>query len=102
MTEHELVQSILLEFGSRPDCRLFRRNVGAARRKGGGLVRFGLPGMSDVHGILAPSGRVIEIECKTATGRLTEAQQNWLAMVTKFGGLAIVARSIDDVRRALP
>lgn len=101
MSEHELVQSILLEFGALPNVRLFRRNTGAAKRRGGGLVRFGLPGMSDITGILAPSGKVIEIECKTSTGRLTQAQENWLAMIRKFGGIAVVARSVEDVRMAL-
>jgi hypothetical protein len=107
MTEHELVQSILLEFGSRPTLRLWRHNVGAATYRGkdgarGGLVRFGQAGQADIMGLIAPSGRFLAVECKTATGRQSDAQRNWQAMVERFGGLYILARSIDDVRRALP
>lgn len=102
MSETDLVKAILLEFGSRPDLRLWRQNCGAVPMKGGRFVRFGIPGMSDIMGVLAPSGQFVCIECKTATGRLTQAQKSWLAMVTKFGGLAIVARSVEDVRICLP
>lgn len=99
--ESHLVQAILREFGSRPDLRLWRQNTGAARTPTGQVVRFGVPGQADIMGILAPSGRIISIEAKSATGRLSDAQQNWRAMIERFGGLAIVARNVDDVRTAL-
>jgi hypothetical protein len=102
MAETQLVQSILIEFGALPGLRLWRHNVGAARTKSGALVRFGVPGQADLMGVMAPNGRLLAIECKTATGRQSPDQKKWQAMVEKFGALYILARSVDDVRAALP
>lgn len=99
MTEHALVQSILIEFGSRPTLRLWRVNTGAALGRAG-FVRFGLPGMADISGIMQ-GGRRIEIECKTATGRQSPEQKRWQAMIEKFGGLYVLARSVEDVGKVL-
>lgn len=99
MTEHALVQSILIEFGSRPTLRLWRVNTGAALGRAG-FVRFGLPGMADISGIMQ-GGRRIEIEAKTATGRQSPEQKRWQAMIEKFGGLYVLARSVEDVRKVL-
>ena len=101
MTEQELVQQILLEFGARSDLRLWRANTGAAVRRGGGLVRFGVPGQADISGIMRPSGRRIEIECKTTRGTQSKDQRAWQRMIEWAGGLYILARRIEDVRLAL-
>jgi hypothetical protein len=100
------MQSILIEFGSRPDLRIWRSNSGAAIWRGkngssGGLVRFGVPGQADISGIMRPSGRRIEIEVKTLTGKQSKEQQAWQKMIEWAGGLYILARRIEDVRLAL-
>lgn len=100
MTERDLVQSILVEFGARTDLRIWRQNTGCAIGRAG-LIRFGLPGMADISGIQFGTGRRIEIECKTATGRQSDAQRKWQAMIENAGGIYILARSVDDVRRVL-
>lgn len=100
MTETDLVNDILLEFGARPDLRIWRQNTGAARTSRGALVRFGIPGQADISGILS-NGRRIEIECKSPHGRQTQEQRSWQAMIERFGGLYVLARSVDDVRRVL-
>lgn len=105
MSERELVQSILVEFGALPTCRIWRANSGAAtwRGKDGktkGLVRFGVPGQADISGIMQ-GGMRIEIEAKTATGRQSDDQKRWQAMIEKFGGAYCLARSVDDVRMFL-
>ena len=106
MSERELVQSILIEFGARSDLRMWRSNTGAAMwRKSngssGGMVRFGMPGQADISGIMRPGGRRIEIECKTKNGRQSKEQQAWQRMIEWAGGLYVIARSIEDVRLAL-
>lgn len=100
MSETDLVQSILIRFGSRPDMRLWRANVLVARDQSGRVVKSGVKGQADISGILQ-GGRRIEIECKTATGRQTPEQIAWQRMIERFGGLYILARSVDDVERAL-
>jgi hypothetical protein len=63
-------------------------------------VRFGVPGQADISGLLS-SGRRVEIEVKSATGRQSPQQRAFEAMISKFGGLYILARSVEDVELAL-
>lgn len=65
------------------------------------FIRFAFPGCSDILGMLR-GGRFIAIECKSSDGTLSPEQIVFLDLVTRHGGLAIVARSIDDVLRELP
>ncbi len=90
---------VLEAWGAHPQMRLFRENTGAAMVKGQ-LVRYGTPGRWDVSGILWPSGRRIEIECKAPGKKLTEEQERWGAMIERFGGLTIRAWSLADVDAA--
>jgi hypothetical protein len=64
------------------------------------FVRYAFPGCSDVLGQLV-TGHFLAIEAKAAQGRLTPAQTAFLATVARAGGLAIVARALDDVCRSL-
>ena len=99
MTEKQIQNSIVREFGTKPWLRIWRANVGVARinRR---VVRFGVPGQADLTGILY-DGRKIEIEVKSATGRQTQDQKNFQAMIEKFNGVYILARSITDVYEQL-
>ena len=99
MRERNLQSDILRAFGTRPGLRLWRANVGVARI-GFRVVRFGIPGQADLTGIL-PDGRRIEVEAKSENGRQTEEQRNYQGMIERFGGLYVLARSVEDVRRAL-
>lgn len=101
MTEAELMNQILLAFGARPDLKIWRSNVLVARDRTGRVVRAGIKGQADISGILAPQGRRVEIEVKTATGRQRPEQKNWQAMIEAMGGIYVVARSVEDVERAL-
>jgi hypothetical protein len=66
----------------------------------GRIVKFGTPGAADLSGILE-DGRRIEIEVKTATGRQSEQQKRFQAMIEKFNGIYILARSIEDAERGI-
>ncbi len=106
LIQHE----ILSAWGARPELRIWRQNTGvgwfangkAARQKDVGAypVRFGVPGQGDISGVCLPSGRRIEIECKTEKGRQSDEQIAFEAMITRFGGLYILARSVGDVDAA--
>lgn len=99
-TESSILREILLYLGTRTDLRAWRSNSGAALGRRG-LVRFGVPGQADISGILV-GGRRLEIEVKGPTGRMSDQQRKFRAMIECFGGLYILARSVDDVTQALP
>ena len=53
------------------------------------------PGVPDIIGIYR--NRFLGIEIKTAKGRISEHQQRFISAINKEGGIAFVARSVDDV-----
>lgn len=74
----------------------WRNNTGMLPDRNGRPVRYGLHvGSSDIIAV-APGGIFVAIECKTDTGRTTEAQDRFIAAVNKIGGRAGVARSADE------
>ena len=82
----------------------FRTNTGAAMLPGRAgkpqLVRFGFKGVSDILGIVG-QGQFLSIEVKRPGGKLTIDQEVFRELVVKNGGLYILAKSLDDVKRAL-
>ena len=106
--ETTIQQQIRLALGTRPDLRLFRNNTGTLPDpRTGRPVQFGLAkGSADLIGLrtvtITPDmvGQQVavftSIEVKTQTGRATTAQQNWLQMVRRAGGIAGIARSVSD------
>jgi Holliday junction resolvase len=57
------------------------------------------PGVPDIIGIW--HGKLLGIEIKTTAGRVSEHQQRFIDAINREGGLAFVARSIDDVINGL-
>ena len=106
--ETTLQQEIRLALGQLPDLRMFRNQVGhLPDLRTGRPVQFGLAkGSSDLIGfktIEVTSDMVgqklavfTSIEVKTAKGKLTPMQHNWLSCVNKAGGITGVARSVQD------
>lgn len=58
-----------------------------------------LKGVSDILGIY--KGRFLAIEVKSQTGVVSKEQKEFINNVNKEGGIAFVARSIEDVKKAL-
>jgi len=88
---------------------VFRNNVGLAVYPDGTRVRYGLaPGSSDLIGwrsvVITPEmvgQRVavfVAVEVKTATGRATPQQLNFIQQVQQAGGIAGIVRSADEAR----
>lgn len=96
MREADVLHAVLKAWGAHPRVRLVRQNTGAAMVRGR-LVRFGLPGTPDICGILAPTGRFIGLELKSATGKQRDDQKRFERIVTEFGGAYCLARSLSDV-----
>jgi hypothetical protein len=99
--ESEVQAGILAYLGTRPDVWFWRQNTGGVRA-GNRFIRFGLPGAPDVVVIQAPTGRFVGIEVKREVGgSVSGVQREWGNSLTAFGGLYVVARSIEDVAEAL-
>lgn len=119
MTEAHIQAAILKALGSQSHVRLFRNHVagiawqGTVLRhyKSGNLllenprkVRCGLAvGSGDLIGGVTHDGimRFLSIEVKSPNGRLSTGQFRWMCMVNKHGGIAFVARSVDQAEHEL-
>lgn len=78
-------------------CFVWRNNSGALRPAlGERPIRFGYKGSADIIGI-TPSGRFLACECKSAKGRLSEAQILFRDRIQAKQGLYVLARGIDDL-----
>ena len=95
--------------------RLWKTGGGLLPLADGRRVRMGAVGVSDLVGwktvvhdangfpMTTPIARLVAVEVKRLTGAspLTAGQLAFLQAVTEAGGIAIVARSVEDVRRIL-
>ena len=128
MSEHVIQQQILLAHSS-GTTRLWRNNVGTgwagqatkvtggnlravsqALRPGDVVIRQGRPlhaglcvGSSDLIGYRQVNGiaQFVALEVKSATGRATKEQVQFLDHIQAAGGLAGIARSVDDAAAIL-
>ena len=103
MKEKQIQNQILRTFGTRPDVRLWRANAGTASFGPPGsrrTVAFGLRGQADLTGIL-PGGIRLEIEVKGPNGRQSREQKFYQQMIERFGGVYVLAWSVEDVQRAI-
>jgi hypothetical protein len=110
-SEQTIQQEIRLACSNGPT-RLFRNNVGRLPDpRTSRWVEFGVggKGAGDLLGwrtvTITPEmvgttvAVFLSIEVKTATGRLRPEQQQWLDAVQAAGGIAGVARSVEDAQR---
>ena len=110
-SEQTTQQLIRLQCSNGP-VRLYRNNCGVLRDQRGVPVRYGLqPGSGDLIGwrtiTITPEmvGQRVavfaSIEVKSTTGRVRQEQQQWLDAVQAAGGIAGVARSVEDAQQLL-
>lgn len=107
--ENQIQRDIRLAAGRAvPGCVLWRNNSGVAFHEGTAPVRYGVgKGGADLIGALTvkrPLTRravaiLLAVEVKTATGRLSQDQRAFGALVERIGGVFIVARSVEDFIR---
>ncbi len=99
-SEATILAHVLMALKYHPRVAMAWRVNSGAVKTDDRFIRYGFVGCSDILGILR-GGRLLAVECKSAKGRLTVAQQSFLDTITKAGGLAIVARGVDDVIEGL-
>ena len=63
------------------------------------VIQSNRAGVADV--LCCLDGRFIAIEVKTPRGRVAPLQEYHASLVVKAGGVSMVARSLDDVKKAL-
>lgn len=100
-TEAEILKAIMQYLRVHPKvAKVWRQNSGTFK-EGSRFIRANTArGMSDIMGVLK-SGRTLAIECKAKRGILHDHQKEFLDSISAAGGLAFVARSVDDVIRIL-
>lgn len=93
---HEiLVKELIVALSQTGVCRVWPQATGAAFR-GEAFIRYGILGGGDISGVIV-GGQRLEVECKTGKGVLRKSQIAFGNMITKMGGLYIVARQIEPV-----
>ena len=95
-TENEIQKEILTYLKYRGI--IAWRNQSGFIRLGGRFINLGEEGSPDIVGLL-PSGRFLAIEVKTQTTKPSKIQKDFLQKITNSGGLAIIARSVEDVEK---
>lgn len=101
------IQAQIIEYLTLRQIFHWRSNTGAAKysyqdkdgQKKDRFVRYGSPGVADIIGIYR--SRMLAIEVKSVKGRLEPEQRAFLENVKAHGGIAILARSLEDVQEVL-
>jgi Holliday junction resolvase len=94
MSESAILREVLMAVSRLPKTMVWRNQTGALRNRAGQLVTFGLVGSPDIIGVTR--GRAIAIECKSASGRQSEAQKRFEQAWRAAGGIYVVARSAAE------
>lgn len=96
------IQAVTIEWlNTIPNITAWRQNRGAflglqtatTKRR---FVRFGQSGQSDIGGIVAPRGVMLQIEIKRRGEVPTLDQLEWIGMVNRHGGMAFWCDSLDS------
>lgn len=105
MREIELALSAVRRPDGSPVCIVWRQHVGKLMSPSGYVTSVGVEGQADLGGVLF-TGRALQIEVKSETGRLREGQERWGAAMRRMNVLWFVARSADEavamVRSSIP
>lgn len=92
------VQKMIMLALSEAGCLVFRNNSGSyTDPRSGSFVRYGVgsPGGSDLIGV-TPCGRFLAVEVKAEKGRARPEQLRFIEAVRAKGGIAGIARSVED------
>ncbi|HJV73141.1 MAG TPA: VRR-NUC domain-containing protein [Noviherbaspirillum sp.] len=103
--EAQVLQAVLRALELHPAvAKVWRMNTGAGKLVHGNgasqFIRFGFAGSPDIHGYMA-DGRALYCEVKRPSGKLKPEQAEFIQNAQKVGCVAFVARSVDDVLKAL-
>ena len=89
MKEADIVKAILKYLKTVPGCFCWKEH--------GGM--YGTAGIPDI--IACINGRFYGFEVKTAVGKPTKLQESMIRKILAAGGIAVVVRSVDEVRAVI-
>lgn len=89
MLEKDIVKSIMRYLKTVPNCFCWKEH--------GGM--YGTAGIPDI--IACVGGRFYAFEVKTETGKPTDLQKATIRKILKAGGVAVVVRSVDEMRTVI-
>lgn len=96
MTEEHVLQN-KIRLALADICVIFRMNVGTGYTQDGRYFKTGVPkGFSDLFGFRKSDGKAVFIEVKTASGRISQAQKNFIEKVSADGAAAGICRSVEE------
>jgi hypothetical protein len=106
MASEQQIQQHIRIACSTGQTRLFRNNTGTLRDQHGRPVQFGLArGSADLIGYrtitITPDMVGQQVAVLTPTGRIRPEQRAWMETVQAAGGIAGVARSVEDAKALL-
>ena len=97
--EKEIENNILMFLGHLGLFCWKNQSVGVYNVQRGVFMRsrniYHIKGVSDILGLM-PDGRMLAIEVKSKTGRISPEQMKFITLVNKNGGVAFVSRSIQQ------
>ena len=100
MREIELALSALRRPDGRPICIVWRQHVGKLMSPSGYVTSVGVEGQADLGGVLF-TGQALQIEVKSATGKLREGQVRWGEAMQRMNVVWFVARSAEEAVEAV-
>jgi len=101
LTEAQIQKTILQYLKAHPKVAFaIRVNSGAHYEEDRLIYSNSQRGMSDIMGVMK-GGKAYFLEVKSQKGKLTQDQDNFLAMALESGALAGCVRSLEDVDKVL-
>lgn len=99
--ERVLQNKIILAL-SKEGCLIWNNDTGAVKdARTGRYIKYGLAvGSADLVGV-CPDGVALFCEVKTATGRASQEQRNFIAACRRNNARAGIARSVEDALRIM-
>lgn len=83
----------------------WRQNQGAITGEHNGKRRFlrftTMDGVSDILGVLPPTGRMLAVECKRPGRKPTPEQEAFMSIVRGCGGVAFCVHSLAELEESL-
>jgi hypothetical protein len=95
------IKAACLRYMERLGITMWNNPSGCVRVAPDRWIHFGKKGSADIIGLIPPDGKFLAVETKAPDGRLSPEQREFLEMIKRQGGLAIVARSWRDIEAAL-